>query len=163
MNYMVYTVSLNQIKCHHLAACTICCHFNLVATQSKECSFSLFYLISTAVSLTVYIRLCFCFIHAVGSNSHLVCKCVFFHSVDLCAADSGGGRSGHRSHLLVRGDRLQSLVSVRRKKPGDFLQRLSQLLGIHHRPQHHGAHFTICQVSKNTLAITLSEPQVFRE
>lgn len=26
--------------------------------------------------------------------------------VDLRAADPGGGRSGHRSHLLVRGDRL---------------------------------------------------------
>lgn len=69
---------------------------------------------------------------------------------DLCTADPGGGRSGHRSLLLVRRDRLQRLVSVRRQRPERLLQRLPQLLGIHHRPQHHGAHFTLCQVSKTT-------------
>lgn len=68
--------------------------------------------------------------------------------VDLRAADPGGGRSGHRSHLLVRGDRLEGLVSVWRQGPGRLLQRLPQLLGIHHCPQHHGAYFTIRQVSR---------------
>lgn len=68
--------------------------------------------------------------------------------VDLRAADPGGGRSGHRSHLLVRGDRLECLVSVWRQGPGRLLQRLPQLLGLHHCPQHHGAYFTIRQVGR---------------
>lgn len=69
---------------------------------------------------------------------------------DLCAADPHRCRSGHRSQLLVRGDWSQRLVPGRRHRADRRLPRLPQLLGIHHRSQHHGAHLAIRQVSRST-------------
>lgn len=66
---------------------------------------------------------------------------------DLCAADPDCGGSGHRSQLLVRGDWIRCLVSERRHRTERWLPRLPQFLGIPHRPQHHGAHLAIRQVS----------------
>lgn len=68
-------------------------------------------------------------------------------SLDICSADLGGSRFSHWSLHLVWGDWLQGLVSVWWQQLWCLLQGLPQLLGIHHCPQHHGAHFSICQVS----------------
>lgn len=66
---------------------------------------------------------------------------------DLCCADLGGGWSGNRPHLLVWADWLQGVVPLWWPELQCHLQRLPELLGIHHCPQHNGAHFSLCQVS----------------
>lgn len=69
----------------------------------------------------------------------------------VCPADHRGphpavGWAGHRAHLLGAAGWQLLLVPLRCAGLQPCLPGLPQLLGLHHRHQHHGAHFPLCEV-----------------